>query len=81
LKVTIYSKKECHLCEEAHAVLERVAQHYPFEIEEVDIERDPELFAKYSEEIPVIFLEGRKLFKYKVDEKQLIRALKSRGRF
>jgi glutaredoxin len=79
LKVTIYSKKECHLCEEAHGVLEKVAARYPFEIEEVDIESDPDLYEKYKYEIPVVFLEGQKLFKFRVDEKQLIRALRSRA--
>ena len=78
MKVTLYSKKHCHLCEEAHEVLERIAARYDFEIEEVDIESNPGLYEKYKNEIPVIFLEGKKLFKFKVDEKQLIRALKSR---
>jgi glutaredoxin len=71
LKLTIYSKKACHLCDEAKSVLKK----YPVELEEIDIENDPQLFEKYQYEIPVIFLDGKKLFKYRVDEKQLRRAL------
>ncbi len=59
--------------------MEKVAARYPFEIEEVDIESDPDLYEKYKYEIPVVFLEGQKLFKFRVDEKQLIRALRSRA--
>jgi glutaredoxin len=72
LKLTIYSKKDCHLCDEAKSILRK----YPVELEEIDIEGDAQLLEKYREEIPVIFLDGRKLFKYRVDEKILRRALK-----
>jgi len=73
LKLTIYSKKDCHLCEEAKSVLAK----YPVEIEEIDIETDPQLFEKYRYEIPVIFLDDRKLFKYRVDEKKLQQLIRS----
>ena len=60
------------MCEEAKSILRK----YPVELEEIDIEGDAQLLEKYREEIPVIFLDGRKLFKYRVDEKILRRALK-----
>jgi glutaredoxin len=71
LKLTIYSKKDCHLCEEAKAILSK----YPVELEEIDIEDNAELYEKYRYEIPVIFLDDRKIFKYKVDERKLQRLL------
>jgi glutaredoxin len=74
LKLTIYSKKDCHLCEEAKAILSRYASA-SVSLEEIDIETNPELYEKYRYEIPVIFLDDRKLFKYRVDEKKLRRAL------
>lgn len=75
LKLQIYSKPECHLCDEAKELVHRVAASYTLEIETVNIEEDPEVYERYKHEIPVGFLEGRKLFKYRIDEKTLRRAL------
>jgi len=78
LRVRIYSKKECHLCNEAKHILGRFASKYPLEIEEIDIEKDPAVFEQFHEEIPVIFLEETKLFKYKIDEKKFCKAIEMR---
>jgi glutaredoxin len=59
LHVTLYSKAGCHLCDEARAHLEEVAEtHDDIEIDEVDIRRDPELFERYRYRIPVIVVDG-----------------------
>lgn len=75
LKLQIYSKPECHLCDDAKEVVLRVGASYPLDIETVNIEKDPDAYERYRYEIPVGFLEGRKLFKYRIDEKTLRRAL------
>ena len=45
--LTLYGKPGCHLCEEARAVVDAVRDARPFELEEVDITRDPALEARY----------------------------------
>lgn len=75
LKIRIYSKPDCHLCDEAKEVVRQVAESYPVEIEIVNILDNPEAYELYKEEIPVGFLNGRKLFKYRIDPKTLRRAL------
>ena len=50
--VTLYSRPGCHLCEEARAVLERARGRAPFEIDEINIETDDVLHARYLERIP-----------------------------
>lgn len=75
LEVDVYSKPDCCLCDEAKDVLRRVQADQPFVLREVDIESDPELMARYGEEIPVVFVAGRKAFKYRVDEAELRRKL------
>jgi len=75
-KVEIYSKKECHLCDVAKAVLLKVQNRIPFELTEVDITSNPDLYSLYKEQIPVIFIDGKKAFKFSLDEKSLIRKLK-----
>ena len=47
----------------------------PFELDEVDIETDDALHARYLERIPVIALDGEELFDYFVDEEALVRRI------
>ena len=46
-----------------------------FQWREVDIDIDPQLRQKYNDEVPVVFIDGRKAFKYRVDGRQFLRAL------
>jgi glutaredoxin len=70
--VTLYSRPGCHLCDDAREVLERVRARAPFTLEEVDIETDDALHARYLERIPVVALDGEELFEYFVDETALV---------
>jgi glutaredoxin len=73
--VTLYGRDGCHLCEDARAALERLRAEEPFALDEIDIERDPALHARYLERIPVIALDGEELFDYEVDEEALVRRI------
>jgi len=57
--VVVYSRPECHLCEEA--ISQIVALHeqgYRFELHEVDIESHDLLLRRYLERIPVVEIDG-----------------------
>ncbi len=54
LTVTLYTRKDCHLCEQAKADLESLQSEYPHRLVEIDIDSDPALQKKYLTEIPVI---------------------------
>ena len=57
--VRLYARPECHLCDQAREQLERLREEgAAFELEEVDIDRDDELLARYLERIPVVELDG-----------------------
>ena len=73
--VTLYARDGCHLCDDARAALERVRATRPFRLDEVDIETDDGLHARYLERIPVVALDGEELFEYFVDEEALRRTL------
>jgi glutaredoxin len=77
--MTLYTKPECPLCDEAKAVLLALRDELAFEVQEIDITTDPALYEAFREEIPVGFLEGRKLFKYRLDPALLRRQLRRRG--
>ena len=75
--VTLYGKPGCHLCEEAHAVVTAVRQRHPFELEEVDITRDPALEARYRERIPVVTIDGQEALELVIEATELERRLAS----
>ncbi len=53
-RVTLYSKPDCPLCDEARAALARLRAEIPHEFVEVDISADPALAALYGEAVPVV---------------------------
>ncbi len=56
--VTVYSRKNCHLCDVAIESLESVKATLDFEIEKIFIDGDDELTSKYGEEVPVTHIDG-----------------------
>jgi hypothetical protein len=79
IRIVLYTKPECELCQVAKARLLTLQDELGFAIDEIDITTDPALSDAYGEEIPVGYLDGRKLFKYRVDVLQLRRQLRRRG--
>lgn len=73
--VEIYSKPDCSLCDEAKKVLMIVKETLPFSLIETDISLNNELFEEYKEQIPVIFINGKKAFKFRVSEEELKKKL------
>jgi glutaredoxin len=69
--ITLYGRPGCHLCDDARAALERMRATHPFELDDVNIESDDRLLARYLERIPVIALDGEELFDFFVDEAEL----------
>lgn len=54
INVTLYTRKDCHLCEQAKTDLDSLRERYPHRLVEIDIESDPALLKKYLVEIPVV---------------------------
>jgi glutaredoxin len=75
--VTLYGKPGCHLCEEARAVVDAVRAEHPFELEELDITRDPELEARYRERIPMLAIDGVEALELVIERSELERRLAS----
>ena len=67
IRVTLYTRADCHLCHAMRAVAETAARDFPIALEEVDVDTDPALVAAYGAEVPVLCVNGRKAFKYRVD--------------
>ena len=71
MRVEIYSKPDCSLCEKAKRIVQQVQTRIPFELTEVNIEEDRGMFERFQYDIPVIFIDGQKAFKHRVEEKEL----------
>lgn len=67
MKLTLYGKAGCCLCDEAKAAVAEVREDIPFDLEEVDISLDPRLHREYGERIPVIDVNGEEAFELGVD--------------
>ena len=73
--VVIYSRKGCHLCEVVKESLDKLSRRGGFIWREVDVDTDAELKRRYNDEVPVVFIDGRKAFKYRMDEQEFLRKL------
>ncbi|MCZ7356626.1 MAG: glutaredoxin family protein [Candidatus Methanoperedens sp.] len=71
VNVTIYSKKDCHLCHIAKEILLKIQHEIPFSLTEIDIEKDKNAFEKYKCLIPVLEIDGEIAFNYRINEDKL----------
>ena len=74
-EVVLYTRAGCHLCEQAKAAMLPVLKEFGISLREVDIDSDPKLRDEFGLDIPVIFYEGRKIAKHRVDPVRFRRAL------
>ena len=73
--VVLYTKADCCLCDDAKEALALARAKVEFALREVDIESDPALFAEHRYDVPVIEIDGRRAFKYRVTARQLVERL------
>jgi len=57
-------------------VISRVSKDMQFCCKEIDITANEELFRRYKEDVPTVFINGKKIFKFKIDETEFRRILK-----
>ena len=74
-RITLYTRTGCHLCEEARLVIEQVCDELGEEYAEVDIDSDPALVARFTDEVPVTFVDGSQHDFWRVDPTRLRAAL------
>ena len=78
--VTLYTRPGCHLCEEAKAEIEAANCAESYALEEVNIDLDATLKERYGFEIPVIYINGVKAFKYRLTSEEFKSKLKRLAR-
>jgi glutaredoxin len=74
-EVIVYSKPGCCLCDDVKERLEVLQRSRTFSLRVVNILEDPQAYEKFTEEIPVVFINGKKAFKYYLNEQQFLKKL------
>ena len=74
-RLVLYSRRDCCLCEAMKAVIRQVVSRDASAFEEIDVDSLPELQARYGNEVPVLFIDERKAFKYRVTRGELEKKL------
>ncbi len=74
-RVTLIGKPGCHLCDEARAVVSAVTAELGEEYVELSILDDPDLRARYAEQIPVTLVDGQQHDFWRVSPDRLRAAL------
>jgi len=75
--VIVYSRKGCHLCEVVKESLDKLSRRGGFTWREIDVDTNDELRRQFNDEVPVVFIDGRKAFKYHMSEQEFLRKLVS----
>jgi len=73
--VQIYSRQNCHLCQEAESVVREVLKDISFKLEVIYIDGDQELERLYGEEVPVTLINGAKHDYFRVHKKRFSEAI------
>ena len=69
--LTLYTRPECHLCDEMKSIVLPLARDYDCILEQIDISGNAGLEARFGTEVPVLFINGRKAFKYRLTAQEL----------
>jgi glutaredoxin len=77
-RITLYTRKNCCLCDDAKRAIQAARKKTAFEVEEIDIDGDPLLKQRYNDEVPVVAINGNKAFKYRVNADELLKKLVAR---
>ncbi len=73
--VVLYTREGCSLCVTARSVILLVRREVEFDFTEVDIGGEGDLYEDHKHDIPVVTIDGRRAFKYRVDPQELKKRL------
>ena len=76
VEIELFTRPGCHLCEEMKAALAEAARGLEIQLREIDISEDPELEARYGNDIPVLFVNGSKAFEHRATVEELRQRLR-----
>jgi len=81
IDVTLYTRKQCALCDEAKSSISEASSRYGIRIamREVDIDRDPALKERFTNDVPVIYINGTEAFRHRVQPEEFAKFVRQPG--
>ncbi len=80
VELLLYTRKDCCLCDEMKNVISQVVNASAVVLSEIDVDSVPDLRDRYGSEVPVLFINGRKAFKYRVTPSELVKRIRQESR-
>ncbi|MEZ5288290.1 MAG: glutaredoxin family protein [Vicinamibacterales bacterium] len=71
LRVVLYGKPGCHLCDDMRDLVARALARSGVALEEVDITRDLDLYMRLRHDIPVLEIDGREVARHRVTDAEV----------
>jgi glutaredoxin len=75
MELTLYTRADCGLCREMEAVLDAVIPLFDARLKRIEIDGDADLESRFGQEVPVLFVNQRKAFKYRCSASELRKRL------
>ncbi len=72
MKLTLYTRSYCHLCEDMHKALLPYQKRYGFELDLIDVDSDARLEHRFDELVPVLMSGKEEICHYHLDETALL---------
>ncbi len=73
--VVVYTRRGCHLCDIVKESLTKLERRGGFTWRNIDVDSDPSLHRQFTDEVPVVFINGKRAFKYRMDEREFLRRI------
>ncbi|HZC45948.1 MAG TPA: glutaredoxin family protein [Candidatus Acidoferrum sp.] len=75
IELILYTRKDCELCREMEDVIAAEMPNFDARIQRIEIDGDADLEARFGVEVPVLFVNDRKAFKYRCTPRELRKRL------
>ena len=75
IELTLYTRRDCELCAEMEEILAAELPRFDADLRRIEIDGDSALEASYGQEVPVLFVNNRKAFKFRCTPKELRKRL------
>ncbi|HSU90962.1 MAG TPA: glutaredoxin family protein [Sporolactobacillaceae bacterium] len=75
IELILYTRNDCELCREMEEIIAGEMPKFDARIQRVEIDGDPDLEERFGIEVPVLFVNQRKAFKYRCTPKELRKRL------
>ena len=77
MKVTLFSKPNCPLCDKALEQIELARREMDFEFRSINILDDEEIYFRYRHEIPVVCVDDKEAFRHRLTSDALVDRLRN----